>query len=370
MAMDRNKLVLKITYSLADQSFQGSISLGIFNISLGLVDGLAAHPSVDKLAILSNNTLTDRLQLSEKVKVIEDNSALQGTLQRAVWDQWGVIRAAQKSNNDWLFLPKGFGPFLFQCSVKLAVYIHDIMPVIYADRYPGSIRKWKQKYYQLCYAATLKKAKVVFTNTHFTQSEIERWAKENKLPCPPILVAGYGFALEPTVSQKENQILVLVREAAHKRTDIALSFVQRWLAENTFDGKVVCMGRLPKGVTIPDDQRWEFAGQVDSTTALSIMGRSRNVVHFSEYEGFGMPPVEAILVGTCPVYSHVGTSEEAMRGAGCAFQNDSYDSFAAVMSESFSISQDQIRSWATELISYHNWQNVIETVVTGLKQHQ
>ncbi|MEK7676796.1 MAG: hypothetical protein AAB676_13270 [Verrucomicrobiota bacterium] len=84
---------LNVTYSLADQNFDRTKSLGIFNLSLKLFQHLAARSEFGRLALLSNRTLDSRFSLPARISVHRHDEAIAGKLLRIWWDQWGVYRA-------------------------------------------------------------------------------------------------------------------------------------------------------------------------------------------------------------------------------------------------------------------------------------
>jgi len=179
------------------------------------------------------------------------------------------------------------------CPVKLAVYIHDIIPLFYTDRYPGGQSRLKQTYFEHIYAATIRRAQVIFTNTAFSKSEIEEWAASRRINFPPVVVAGYGFSgIEP--GKKEDSIVVFIRAVPHKRPDLTIQYMDRWLNESGYDGKVKCIGSVPSNLDRPRSGNWEFLGTLSRDETLRNLASSKVAVHFSEYEGFGMPPVEAV----------------------------------------------------------------------------
>ena len=156
-----------------------------------------------------------------------------------------------------------------------------------------------------CLRAALRRARVLFTNSAFTRSELLRLAERWGVDAPTIIVAGYGFEEEKFVPPaKENRILLFASKVPHKQTGLALRFLEQWLQRSRFDGQIDCIG------IVSDDQRplspqWNWIGRVPPQQGLEMMRRSRVVLYVSEYEGFGRPPVEAILNGACPVYSDI-----------------------------------------------------------------
>ena len=79
-----------------------------------------------------------------------------------------------------------------------------------------------------------------------------------------------------------------------------------------------------------------------------------------------MPPVEAVLAGTCPVYSKIPVTSEVMRGLGCPFENASYQSFAQAMDRALVVSSDVLEDWAGRLLQCHDWDKVVDCFIRGL----
>jgi glycosyltransferase involved in cell wall biosynthesis len=93
------------------------------------------------------------------------------------------------------------------------------------------------------------------------------------------------------------------------------------------------------------------------------------VVYFSEYEGFGMPPVEAALNGACPVYSALPATQEVMDGSGAPFENTSFDSFVAAMNKALQMQPPELSNVAHRLQMRHNWSAVADRIIGALKSH-
>jgi glycosyltransferase involved in cell wall biosynthesis len=96
------------------------------------------------------------------------------------------------------------------------------------------------------------------------------------------------------------------------------------------------------------------------------MGRARAVLYFSEYEGFGRPPVEAVLSGAAPVFSSIPASGEVMGDCGCSFDNSNYESFAVALRRALSTPPEQLQSWANHLLARHNWAAVADKILSAL----
>jgi hypothetical protein len=359
--------MIDLAYSIADQDVETTKSIGIYNFSLQLPKYLSEHPQLRKFTVLSNSTVSPRLRLAAKARILEFDFARRSKMGRILWDQWSLYRSAQATGHRWLFLPKGFCSFMARPRPQVAAFVHDIMGDFYRQHYPGSVSKLESFYFSHGLAATLQQSRVIFTNTEFSRSELTGWAQRTGLPCPKVVVAGYGFAPpEPDWTEKENRILLFASAMPHKRTDIAIRFLSRWLRESKYDGVIDCIGILSSRMARPENPGWRWIGRVLPAQAREMMRRARAVVYVSEYEGFGMPAVEAVLEGSCPVFSDIPPLREAMGGAGCPFSNDSEESFLGAMDMALTTPPDTIHAWAAELLHRHHWPVVAGKILQEL----
>ena len=358
---------VSLTYSLADQDFERTKSIGIFNVSLQLADALAVEPRLERLTVLVNRMHMPRLNLPPHVAMaLRDEAAGRG-LQRIMWDQWNMYDVARRLGNDWLLLPKGFASFFRRTPLRLAVYVHDVMHHVYSEKYPGALPYLERFYFQSAMHATVRDAEVIFTNTEFTASEVRRIAKGSGLREPRVCCAGIGFQREADpVWPKENRILVLTSRWPHKRSDLAVAWMRRWQELSGFKGEIDLIGALPVGETCPALPGWRHHVRIDEETYRAMLQRARALVYFSDYEGFGMPPVEATLVGAAAVFSDLAPTRESMGEAGLPFSNTDFESFRRAMDQALTLSPETSAAWAAQLLRRHDWSLVAQRVVTAL----
>lgn len=358
---------LDLVYSVADQNVATTKSIGIYNFSLSLLQRLAGDPRTGQLTVFTNETIPALQTPGPNVQIEERNYPVRSRTGRIFWDQWGVFHEAQSKGREWLFLPKGFCSFVKRPGLRVAAYVHDIMGDFYRRNYPHFWSSMEFDYFARSLAATIRTADVIFTNTEFTKSEIIGLAGRLGLPAPKVVVAGYGF--EPPEwqpVQKENRVLLFASNMPHKRTDIAIRFLDHWLQETQFDGTIDCIGIIPQDMEKPGGKAWNWIGRVPPAKGREMIRQARVVVYVSEQEGFGMPPVEAVLEGTCPVYSDLPPIREVMQGAGFPFSNDSKESFVEAMNQALLTPSDAIQTWSESLMARHNWDIVTRKIVEGL----
>lgn len=364
-----NARPLTLTCSLADQLFAQTKSVGIFNLSLGLVEQLARRPEIARLTVLANRTLTGRLP--GPLDVRWHDAPARGRLARIWWDQWGVYAAAMATENEWLFLPKGFASFARACPRRLAACVADTIHDFYQTQYPQSGGALERGYFVRSFWGTVRHAQVIFTISDFTSGEIARLARVRGVVPPPIQTMGIGFTRPAaTAVSREDRLCVLASPFPHKRTDLAVDWLARWQRESGFTGTVDWVGGLPARLVMPAFSNWQCHGRLPEEKYRHLLARSKALVFFTEYEGFGMPPVEAALAGTCPVFSAIPATREVMGDCGSAFNNTSYESFRAAMDSALKCPPQQVTAWSDALLARHNWTRVLDRFVAGLQAAQ
>jgi hypothetical protein len=358
----------RITYNVADQNAATTKSIGIYNFSVQLARQLAGSGSVARLDILANPYVEQDLTTGPRTRISRHSMPVRHRLGRMIWDQWSLYSAARALGNEWLFLPKGFASFIRRPPCRLAAFVHDTMGDYYQRHYAGFESTAEFLYFDRSLRATLRHAQVIITNTRYTQSQIENYARRRGLDCPRIVPIGIGFdAVTPEAAHKTESIVLFASQAPHKRTDLAVELLTNWLAAGTFTGVINCIGIFSDRIKKPDLPAFRWIGRVPSAEKLRLVREARAIIYTSEYEGFGMPPVEAVLEGTCPVYSDIPPLLEVMGGAGCAFSNHDPHSFVSAIERALRISHNELAAWRTELQASYSWPTVARRFLTSLE---
>jgi len=360
---------LRITYSLADQSFSQTKSIGIFNMSLALARHLQGRAEVERLHLLSNSGLEGLTPPAANTTTTVHDRAIGGRLGRVIWDQWELYSAARATGNDWLFLPKGFASFLRRPPMRLAACVADTIHDYYRSHYPNAVSGLEDRYFDLSLKATLRHAKLIFTISEFTRAEVLRVGKKLGLNPPRVIHAGIGFEDPgPPPSGARSGVMVLAGRFPHKQTRRAIELLHHWQRESGFDEAVHWVGSLPEGAALPDCPNWRTHSRLSESEYRSLMAECRALVFTSEYEGFGMPPVEAALAGAVPVFSAIPATLEVMGESGLSFRNDDANSFCRAMTQALQIGPEHVQRWKSELLSRHNWRRVGDRIIAGLRQ--
>lgn len=359
---------LNLTFAMADQDFQQTPSLGILNLSTHLLRTLAGDPRIGRLQFLGHPGLHIAGFHPDPPRISRTDVNLSGRPGRLWWDQIGLYSAARQAGPGWLFLPKGFASFLRRPPVRLCAYVHDIMLEIYRRRYPGIRSGVEIRYFLHCLRATLKTADLIFTNSEFTRRELTEFSQASGISPPDIRVAGIGFDAPRVMAfdRSRETILVLASPLPHKLTPLAVEYLDHWQRATGNQAPVAWVGRLPEGLTLPDHANWRHHPRLPEAEYRRLLESSRLLLYFTDYEGFGMPPVEAVLAGACPVFSNIPPVIEVIEGAGVGFENASRESFASAMSQAGKITPMQIGAWKSRLLARHDWKLVANRIVEGM----
>lgn len=361
---------LRITYSLADQSFAKTKSIGIFNLSLGLVRELQTRSEISRLDVLTNSSLSDLVPAAANTGIYNFDTALKGQLGRIKWDQWDVYSAARRRRNQWLFLPKGFASFIRRPPMRLATCVADTIHDFYREHHPEAVSGLEDRYFDLSLRATIRNSDLIFTISDFTRREVIRIAEKLGIPPPPVVHSGIGFkdsAMPP--SERKSGFVILAGRFPHKLTKQMVDWIDRWQRTTAFAEEINWIGALPEGITLPDHSNWQLNPRLSESEYRDKISGSRVLLFASEYEGFGMPPVEATIAGTAPVFSGIPATTEVMGNAGFSFDNADYESFHTALTGALGATANQVATWKEELLARHSWKQVCDRIVTGLQEH-
>ena len=341
--------------------------MGIFNVSMGLVMGLMKCPEVTELHILGNDECEDAFaDCPSHVHLHLLDKPVPRRFSRVWWDQFGLSAYVRRLSPDWLILPKGVPPFFPMLGkTKLACYVHDVMWEHYEQR-PREDRKSAFPTHEFIYFKNLslhamRMADVVLTHTRFNEERIHHY-----VPQARTCRIGIGYDDTPVIrnTSEAKDVLAYGSIFPHKRLDLTLSRISAWLRQRT-DGdsvRVHLVGSLPTGTQLPDS-RWIHHNRIPYAQLRNLMrDQCRMGVYFSDYESYGMPPVECLRNGIPCIASDIPPIRENLP-AQYLFPNDDEEAFIRVANANY----DGIVPFVCP--DFPDWDEVCRRCVQALLSH-
>lgn len=252
------------------------------------------------------------------------------TPQRFIWDQTKFPSIARKEGADLLHQPCFSAPMLFNGPV--VVTIHDIISILFPQNIPFASRMFYSKWMPFSY----KKATQIISISESTKRDIIRVLK---IPREKISVIHNGFdarlqkrvlssdiermrnkfgitedyllhigTLEP---RKNLEFLIdvysqVIKDRKNQNLSLVLTGKKGWYYEGLFE-KVEKLGLKERVI---------FTGYIDERDKAPLYQGAKIFTFPSLYEGFGLPPLEAMASGVPVISSNTSSMPEVIADAG------------------------------------------------------
>ena len=245
----------------------------------------------------------------------------------SIVEQYELFRKIPRC--DVYFSPHYNVPLLYRG--KLVTTIHDIFHL--ADENNRKTRM-RTVYARGMLSAALRKSKIVMTDSQFTLNEMRKY----KLPgLDKVRVIHLGFGLENTGCHSSRKppgngyLLYVGNVKPHKNLRRLVDAYKLLHDENRINVPLKIVGEAERFITgMPELKeeiagspwgRWiEFTGWIDDGMLKDCYRQATALVQPSLYEGFGLPPLEAMACG-CPCVVSNAASLPEVCGAAALYCN-------------------------------------------------
>ena len=252
------------------------------------------------------------------------------TPRRFIWDQLTLPLIAIKKKADLLHQPCFSAPFIFKGPVVAT--IHDIISILFPENIPFASRMFYSRWMPYSY----RKADQIITISESTKADITRVLKipEEKITVIPL---AYDERFEKPISKSKIEAVKLKYKIANeyilhlgtleprKNLDFLIGVFAR-LIENDGckDLQLVITGKkgwyyeglFEKVRRLKLKTRVIFTGYVDDEDKPALYRAAKIFAFPSLYEGFGLPPLEAMASGVPVVSSNTSSLPEVVAEAG------------------------------------------------------
>lgn len=252
------------------------------------------------------------------------------------FEQFTFPRAAQKNRFDVAHVPH-FGPPFFP-SIPTVVTIHDLIPLV-LPVYRGAPRV--QMYTRLA-GWGARRARAVFADSEASARDIHKYLG---IPRARIHVVGLAAhrRFQPDIPEAERervrtkynlpQAFALYLGGFDTRKNVA-RIVEAFAVLENREITLVLAGKLPAQDSdfFPDPRRLAreqkvshrvlFPGFIDENDKPALYGLGQVFLYPSRYEGFGLPPLEAMACGIPVISSNASSLPEVVGSAGVLLSPD------------------------------------------------
>lgn len=249
------------------------------------------------------------------------------TPQRFLWDQFGVPGQARKMGVDILHQPCFSAPIFYHG--KTVVTVHDLIAIVFGKDIPFFSRQYFGRWMPFTY----RKADHIIAISQHTKKDLERLLK---IPSSKISVIYLAAGINSTKVEKEKiekikqkyeikkdyllhvgtinprkNLEFLIKVFAKVRTkfpnlQLVISGKKGWYYEGLFN-LVEKLGLKNKVL---------FTDYISDSELPYLYAGAKIFVFPSLYEGFGLPPLEAIQSGTPVISSNTSSMPEVVGKAG------------------------------------------------------
>lgn len=313
------RIAINAQLASSERSFRNT---GVSRYIRQLVEGLSRIDSRNHYCVFTSRGLDSFIPQPNFQFVSTDVDPYSPT-RRIVWEQVVLPGLLRRYRIDVLHSPMNVMPFL--CSCASVVTVHDLSFLLHAATHASR----RNLYLKGATALSVRRSDALITFSESVRAEVvEHYrARPDKIRAIPLApTPGPGttgvlprrpfFLCVGTLEPRKNLAAVFAAFARIRDQvphDLLVVGAKGWRFEGLFES----VRRL--GI----EERTVFTGYVDDATLTSLYAHAEALIYPSLYEGFGLPPLEA-MAHRCPAIVSSTPSLVELTGD-AALQVDPYD---------------------------------------------
>ncbi|MCQ2387069.1 MAG: glycosyltransferase family 4 protein [Clostridia bacterium] len=279
----------------------------------------------------------------------------------------GLFRFGKEINKkcDCLIIPN----FIVPLGVKIPVYsiIHDLIFLDLKKMTKNFVDKLIKKFLLV---RCVKKSKKISCVSKFTYDRCIKYYGKYKDKffvnynglSPEILDYSYNHK---TVEQKNNDLIYVGNVKPHKGLKTLIEAFK--LLPSDYSLKIIGeKDNFITGLDVSDIElnNLEFTGKMSDGELFEKIANAKFLIQPSEYEGFGLPPLEALCLGTKPIVSDIEVFKEVYEGFDVTYFKcgDVKSLEDAILS-----SKSSVEDCRDKIVEKYNYRNCVNNLLDKIK---
>lgn len=357
-----------VCFYCADQNPTRDRSRGITHYTYGLISQLRDDRSVALKALVSKSSFAIPVGI-ERFTLPLRTDHLSG---RLVGDHFHPLLMPQIVADIWHY-PKGFLPGGFQVKAKRVGTVADVMLQFDFDHHPESRPKLAFIYWLWMLKHSVQSLDLILTVSEFSKRAIVEFSHRHNLKCPPIVVTYEGVTVSKEVEAgsigKQDYVVHLASKLSYKASTWLL---EQWLslAESGKDlPELRLVGDLDaRGAAIFSKMtNVSLVPPLPKPQLEDLIAKARALLLPSEIEGFGIPAVEAYLLGTPVAYARETALEEIVGSESPGGFYRDRDSFEVGLTEALNLAPVAVKNRAEVFKQRYNWADCIRRTLDAYR---
>lgn len=224
-------------------------------------------------------------------------------------DLWRLLYVPllMKKNGYTHYLSSYTTPFFKPNSLTYITILHDV----YYARNPQLYSLKDQILFSTIVPRSLHLANAIVAPSKFIQSEIKDLFPSLTDKCH-VVTEGIDVGLVSKRSRNKKKILVIASKNPRKNVDLAIqSFIQSGLTDHT----LLIVGNTTKTVDTYNNKNIHIRGYISDLEMKKLYASSACLLYLSNYEGFGLPVIEALANRTQVIVLNTPINREISRNS-------------------------------------------------------
>lgn len=340
-----------------------------------------SHPEVHFYFLFDRN-FPDEFIFSDNITPIILSPPARHPLLIYYWNEWLVPNLLNRLNPVIYLSLDGF--ISKRAQYKQYAVVHDVNFIVFPQYLTWSVKKL----YDYFFIKNIHNANRIATVSQFSKSEIIRYLKfpENKID---VVYSASNLKLREIQIREGDAIknqytdgkdYFLYVSSIHPRKNVIgiIKAFDKYKSDTNSDDKLIIAGRFfwnkKEVLNEVEKARYKkdiiFTGRVDDDTVMLLMKFARALVLVSYYEGFGVPIIEAMQLGTPVITSNTTSLNEIAADAALKVNPENTNEIAVAMKTIYNNPEirntlidkgwEQSRKFSWDECANHLWEGILK----------